>query len=107
MSVPSEEGTAFERNQCAFHLHGRDGYHADAESLQYCFPKPGSKTESTRLSPDAAIQILAPMWLSFIVGAVAGALLVLSFHTNGLLVIVLPLAALTIAETKRNLSVQL
>ena len=75
------------------------------KAFQHCFPKPGSKAESTRPSRNAAIQIFAPMWLSFLVGAVAGALLVASFHTNGLLVIVLPLVALTIAETKRNLSV--
>jgi uncharacterized membrane protein YoaK (UPF0700 family) len=73
--------------------------------FQHCFAKQGPKAESTRPSPLASIQVLAPMWLSFLVGAVAGALLVVSFHSSGLLVIVLPLIVLFCAEMSRELSV--
>jgi len=73
--------------------------------FQHCFPKQGPKAESPRPSSDAAIQVLAPIWLSFLVGAVAGALLVVSLHSSGLLVIVLALILLVCAEVSRESSV--
>jgi uncharacterized membrane protein YoaK (UPF0700 family) len=43
---------------------------------------------------------LAPMWISFLFGALAGALMVASFHSIGLLGIVLLLIVLIYAEIK-------
>jgi uncharacterized membrane protein YoaK (UPF0700 family) len=47
-----------------------------------------SSRDSTRLT----IQVLAPMWISFIFGALTGAVIVSSFHSIGLLGILVPLA---------------
>jgi len=44
------------------------------------------------------------MWLSFIVGAVGGAVIVACFHNRGLLFLVLPLIVLTCAEIKTGWS---
>jgi uncharacterized membrane protein YoaK (UPF0700 family) len=52
-----------------------------------------------------SIQVLAPMWLSFIFGAIAGAVIVSAFHSIGLLGIILPLILLVCAEIKTKLSV--
>ena len=59
-------------------------------------PKEDSSKDSARLT----IQVLAPMWISFIFGAVAGAVIVSSFHSIGLWGIVLPLILLIVAEMK-------
>ena len=64
-------------------------------------PEPDSAKHSTGV----AIQVLAPMWISFLSGALAGALMVASFRTIGLLGIVLLLIVLICAETKTSLSV--
>ena len=57
-------------------------------------PKEDSAQQSARLG----IQVLASMWVSFILGAVTGAVMVASFHGIGLLGIVLALILLIFAE---------
>jgi uncharacterized membrane protein YoaK (UPF0700 family) len=52
-----------------------------------------------------SIQVLAPMWMSFIFGAIAGAVIVSAFHSIGLLGVILPLILLVCAEMKTKLSV--
>jgi uncharacterized membrane protein YoaK (UPF0700 family) len=64
-------------------------------------PKEDSSKDSARLS----IQVLAPMWISFIFGALIGAVIVSSFHSIGLSGIVLPLVLLIFAEMKTKSSV--
>ena len=64
-------------------------------------PKEDSSRDSARLT----IQVLAPMWISFIFGAVTGAVIVSSFHSIGLFGIILPLILLMCAEMKTKLSV--
>jgi uncharacterized membrane protein YoaK (UPF0700 family) len=64
-------------------------------------PKEGSAKQSARL----AIQVLASMWISFIFGAVTGAVLAAWFHSIGLLGIVLMLILLIFSETKKKLPI--
>jgi uncharacterized membrane protein YoaK (UPF0700 family) len=63
------------------------------------------KEDSSRRSARLAIQVLAPMWISFIFGAFRGAVIVSSFHWIGLLGIVVPLILLVCAEIRTKLSV--
>jgi uncharacterized membrane protein YoaK (UPF0700 family) len=60
--------------------------------------------DSAKHSAGVAIQVLAPMWISFLSGALAGALMVASFHSVGLLGIVLLLIVLICVEMKAKLS---
>jgi uncharacterized membrane protein YoaK (UPF0700 family) len=60
-----------------------------------------SSRDSTRLT----IQVLAPMWISFIFGALTGAVIVSSFHSIGLLGILVPLALLICVEMGAKLPV--
>ena len=71
------------------------------KSFHYCLSERNSKEDSAKRSAGAAIQVLAPMWICFIVGALAGALMVASFHSIGLLGIVLLLIVLVCAEMKQ------
>ena len=64
-------------------------------------PREDSSKDPARLS----IQVLAPMWISFIFGALIGAVIVSSFHSIGLSGIVLPLVLLIFAEMKTKSSV--
>jgi uncharacterized membrane protein YoaK (UPF0700 family) len=57
--------------------------------------------DSARLT----IQVLAPMWISFILGALTGAMMVSSFYGIGLLGIGLVLILLILAELKTKVSV--
>jgi uncharacterized membrane protein YoaK (UPF0700 family) len=75
------------------------------KSFQHFFSPRGPEPDSAKHSTGAAIQVLAPMWISFLSGALAGALMVASFHSAGLLGIVLLLVVLICAEMKTNLSV--
>jgi len=58
-------------------------------------------SESARLT----IRVLAPMWIGFICGAFAGAVIVSSFHSVGLLGIVVPLVLLIGAQISTKVSV--
>jgi uncharacterized membrane protein YoaK (UPF0700 family) len=61
-----------------------------------------SKLDSSRDSALLTFQVLASMWMSFIFGAVTGAVLATSFHSIGLLGIVLPLILLILIEMNKN-----
>jgi uncharacterized membrane protein YoaK (UPF0700 family) len=58
------------------------------------------ESSSARDSASTAIQVLGPMWISFIAGALGGALFVSCFHAVGLLGIALLLGLLICAEMK-------
>src|ERR1700704_7061048 len=60
-----------------------------------------SSRDSTRLTT----QVLAPVWISFIFGALIGAVIVSSFHSIGLLGIVVPLVLLIGAEMMTKVAV--
>jgi uncharacterized membrane protein YoaK (UPF0700 family) len=62
------------------------------------------ENKSARDSASVAIHVLAPMWISFILGAVVGAVMVACFHALGLLGIALLLGLLMGAEMKGNLA---
>jgi uncharacterized membrane protein YoaK (UPF0700 family) len=70
------------------------------KSFQRFFSTRSPKTGSAKHSAGPAIQVLVPMWISFLFGALAGALMVASFHSFGLLGIVLLLIVLVYAEIK-------
>jgi uncharacterized membrane protein YoaK (UPF0700 family) len=61
--------------------------------------------DSSGHSARLAIQVLTPMWISFIFGALTGAVIVSSFHSIGLLGIVVPLVLLICAEMRTKVSV--
>jgi uncharacterized membrane protein YoaK (UPF0700 family) len=63
------------------------------------------KEDSSGHSAPLAIQVLAPMWISFIFGAFTGAVIVSSFHSIGLLGIVVLLILLVYAEIRTKVSV--
>jgi uncharacterized membrane protein YoaK (UPF0700 family) len=63
------------------------------------------KKDYAEASVRHSIQVLGPMWMSFIFGAIAGALIVSAFHSIGLLGIILPLLLLMCAEMKTKVSV--
>ena len=75
------------------------------KSFRHLSSKRSPKEDSSRDSVRLTIQVLAPMWISFIFGALAGAVIVSSFHGVGLLGIVLSLVLLICAEMKTQLSV--
>ena len=75
------------------------------KSFRHLSSKRSPKEDSSRVSVRLTIQVLAPMWISFIFGALAGAVIVSSFHSVGLLGIVLSLVLLICAEMKTQLSV--
>jgi uncharacterized membrane protein YoaK (UPF0700 family) len=75
------------------------------KSFQHFFSPRGPEPDSAKHSTGAAIQVLAPMWTSFLSGALAGSLMVASFHSGGLLGIGLLLVVLICAEMKTKLSV--
>jgi uncharacterized membrane protein YoaK (UPF0700 family) len=70
------------------------------KSFDHYSSKRSPKEHSSKDSALLTIQVLAPMWISFIFGAVAGAVIVSSFHSIGLWGIVLPLILLIVAEMK-------
>ena len=61
-------------------------------------PEEDSSKDSARLT----VRVLAPMWTSFIFGALVGAVIVSSFHSIGLWGIVLTLMLLIAAEIKKK-----
>jgi uncharacterized membrane protein YoaK (UPF0700 family) len=68
------------------------------KSFDYLSPKRNPKEEASKPLTAFAARVLASMWISFIVGAVTGAVMVRSFHGVGLLGILLVLVPLTFAE---------
>jgi uncharacterized membrane protein YoaK (UPF0700 family) len=75
------------------------------KGFQHSFSTRIPEPDSAKHSTGVAIQVLAPMWISFLFGALAGALMVASFHSIGLLGIVLLLIVLICAEIKTVLLV--
>jgi uncharacterized membrane protein YoaK (UPF0700 family) len=73
------------------------------KSFDHLSSKGNPNEDSAKQSARLAIQVLASMWISFIFGTVTGAVMVASFHSMGLLGIVLVLILLMIAEMKKNL----
>jgi len=74
------------------------------KSFDHLSSKHSPKEDFSRDSARLTIQVLAPMWISFIFGAVTGAVIVSSFHSIGLLGIVLPLILLILVEMKKKLT---
>jgi uncharacterized membrane protein YoaK (UPF0700 family) len=74
------------------------------KSFDHLSSKRSPKEESSRDSARLTIQVLAPMWISFIFGAVTGAVIVSSFHSIGLLGIVLSLILLILIKMNRRLT---
>ena len=68
-------------------------------------PDRSPKEDSSRDLAGLAIQVLAPMWISFIFGAVTGAAIVSSFQSIGLFGMVLLLILLVLVEMKKKLPV--
>ena len=73
------------------------------KSFDHLSSKGSPKEDSAKQSARLTIQVLTSMWISFIFGAVTGAVLVASFHSIGLLGIVLVLIPLTFAEVRGKL----
>jgi uncharacterized membrane protein YoaK (UPF0700 family) len=70
------------------------------KSFDHYSSKPSPEEDSSKDSARLSMRVLAPMWVSFIFGALAGAVIVSSFHSIGLWGIVLPLILLIAAEMK-------
>ena len=75
------------------------------KSFGRLFSRRSLKEDFSKNSARLTIQVLAPMWISFICGALAGAVIVSSFHSIGLWGIVVPLVLLIYAEMRTKVSV--
>jgi uncharacterized membrane protein YoaK (UPF0700 family) len=69
------------------------------KSFDHLSSKGSPKEDASKPSARVAIEILALMWITFIFGAVTGAVMVTSFHGPGLLGILLVLIPLTFAKS--------
>ena len=74
------------------------------KSFDHLSPKQSPKEDSARDSARLTIRVLALMWISFILGALTGAVIVSSFQGIGLLGIVLLLILLILVEMKTKLT---
>ena len=72
------------------------------KSFEHFSSKRSPKEDSARVSALLTIQVLAQMWISFIFGAVTGALIVSTFHGVGLLGILPPLILLILIEMNKK-----
>jgi len=72
------------------------------KGFSYFLTEAGVESKPATDSASAAIHVLAPMWISFIAGAVTGAIVVACFHAIGVLGIVLLLCLLIGAELIAN-----
>ena len=72
------------------------------KSFEHFSSKRSLKEDSSRVSALLTIQVLVQMWISFIFGAVAGALIVSTFHGIGLLGILSPLILLIFIEMNKK-----
>jgi len=70
------------------------------KSFDHLSSKQSPQKDSSKDSARLTIQVLAPMWISFILGAFAGAVMVLSFQQIGLLGMAFLLIPLIIVEMK-------
>ncbi|MFY9985608.1 MAG: YoaK family protein [Chthoniobacterales bacterium] len=74
------------------------------KGFAYFLSERNAESRSSTDSASTAIRILAPMWMSFILGAVGGAVMVARFHALGLLGMVPLLLVLICAEIKVKLA---
>lgn len=74
------------------------------KSFDHLSTKENPREDSKRSSARLTIQILAPMWISFILGALIGAVMVLRFHWVGLLGMAFLLTLLIVVEMKSKLN---
>ena len=72
------------------------------KGFSYFLPEARLESKPSTDSASATIYVLAPMWISFILGALTGAIVVSCFHAIGLLGIVLLLCLLIGAELRAN-----
>jgi uncharacterized membrane protein YoaK (UPF0700 family) len=72
------------------------------KGFNYYSSKQSHKEESAKDSTRLSIQVLAPMWISFISGALTGAVIVSSFRSIGLWAVVLLLILLILLELKQT-----
>jgi uncharacterized membrane protein YoaK (UPF0700 family) len=72
------------------------------KSFDHLFANRSSKEHSSGDAATLTLRVPASMWMSFTFGAVTGAVLVSSFHSIGLLGIILPLILLILIEINRN-----
>ena len=70
------------------------------KGFSYLLPDRNVESKASTDSVNTAIHVLAPMWISFIVGAVTGAVVVGCFNAIGLLGIALLLSFLMCAEIR-------
>lgn len=74
------------------------------KGFAYFLSERNAESRSSTDSASTAIRVLAPMWMSFILGAVGGAVMVARFHALGLLGMVPLLVVLICAEIKVKLA---
>jgi uncharacterized membrane protein YoaK (UPF0700 family) len=74
------------------------------KSFDHLSTKENPRDDPTRSSARLTIQVLAPMWISFILGALIGAVMVLRFHWIGLLGMSFLLILLMVVEMKSKLN---
>lgn len=72
------------------------------KSFDHLSSKQRPREDFSRDSARNSIQVLAPMWISFILGALTGAVMVLSFQRIGLLGMAFLLILLILVEMKRT-----
>jgi uncharacterized membrane protein YoaK (UPF0700 family) len=74
------------------------------KGFAYFLSERNAESRSSTDSASTAIRVLAPMWMSFILGAVGGAVMVARFHALGLLGMAPLLVVLICAEIKVKLA---
>jgi uncharacterized membrane protein YoaK (UPF0700 family) len=74
------------------------------KGFAYFLSKRNAESRSSTDSASTAIRVLAPMWMSFILGAIGGAVMVARFHALGLLGMAPLLVVLICAEIKVKLA---
>jgi uncharacterized membrane protein YoaK (UPF0700 family) len=72
------------------------------KSFDHLSSKGSPKEDASKPSARVAIEVLALMWITFIFGAMTGAVMVTSFHGPGLLGILLVLIPLTFAKSAKE-----
>lgn len=70
------------------------------KGFAYFLSKRNAESRSSTDSASTAIRVLAPMWMSFILGAIGGAVMVARFHALGLLGMAPLLVVLICAEIR-------
>ncbi len=74
------------------------------KSFDHLSSKQGPRVDLPRDSARLTVQVLAPMWISFILGALMGGVMVLRFHQLGLLGMAFLLILLIFFEIRKKLN---